>query len=70
MTLINPVCERNHEFVIGKVDWSAIMDSQREPWRHKCAACAYEQGYRDAIRAATGNLFDMTEADIEQLGLQ
>jgi transposase-like protein len=38
-----PICQRSHSPAVTKA-LGSIRSSQRSPQRHKCAACAYEQG--------------------------
>lgn len=43
-------CGRKHPLAETNVSWGNLKDSQGKEWRHKCAACAYELGYQDALR--------------------
>ncbi len=38
------ICDRDHTGEIPKAVLSALPESQRGPWRHACAACAYLLG--------------------------
>jgi hypothetical protein len=44
------VCKRKHDG--PKNIWDSLPDSQAGPQRHKCAACAYEEGIREGVRRA------------------
>lgn len=44
------VCEKSHHKVpIAVAD---VPHNQKTPFRHRCAGCAYEMGYRDGYNAA------------------
>ena len=44
-------CRKRHRsHQTQSVDWERFEESQRYPWRHKCAACAYEQGLTEGLR--------------------
>jgi hypothetical protein len=44
-------CEKNHEGNIpAKI--ANLPESQAGAWRHRCAACAYEVGVADGLKAA------------------
>ncbi len=49
-------CERDHGIASLQVPWEELDKSQREPWRHRCAACAYERGLADGLRRAARRL--------------
>ena len=59
-------CEETHSFANRRIQWDNVSESQKSPWRHRCAACTYEQGYRDAIRDMRNNLFAMSGLDTSQ----
>jgi hypothetical protein len=58
-----PACEQDHHLANRNVEWDSILASQRGPWRHKCAACAYEIGYRDAIADVTRRIAGLFEEE-------
>ena len=64
--MMNTTCDDSHKFAHDRVQWEKVLESQREPWRHRCAACAYEQGYRDAIRDMRDSLSDMSKLEGSQ----
>jgi hypothetical protein len=54
--LNSKTCDKEHT---GKVPMRRIADlpeSQAGAWRHRCAACAYQMGFEDAIRAVKGRI--------------
>ena len=59
-------CEETHSFANRRIQWDNVSESQRFPWRHRCAACTYEQGYRDAIRDMQNRLSTMLKLDISK----
>ena len=63
MVTDTPTCEQEHNLADHNVDWDAMLASQRGPWRHKCAACAYELGFRDAIAYATRRITRLFEEE-------
>ena len=62
-----PTCQREHYLADRNVDWDSILESQKGQPRHKCAACAYEMGYRDAIAYATSRITRLFEDEEGQL---
>ena len=67
-TLITSIsCQKGHDFVTERVDWGHIPESQANQWRHKCAACAYEQGYRDAMAEAAESMKNMFTREVQEL---
>ena len=40
-------CEQNHDNVVDRLQ--DLEESQAGVQRHKCAGCAYERGFNDAI---------------------
>lgn len=49
-TTIVTVCEKSHRRVPLSV--ADVPHSQKGAFRHRCAGCAYEQGYREGYDAA------------------
>ena len=49
-------CKLPHRVVATQKAVKALRDSQAGPQRHKCAACAYEQGIADGMRRATAEI--------------
>lgn len=58
-----PTCQREHYLAHSNVDWDSILESQKGQPRHKCAACAYELGFRDAIAYATRRITGLFEEE-------
>lgn len=56
-----PSCNRDHSNIDPAV-FADLLASQAGPWRHKCAACAYERGYRDALDAVARDIRRRMEA--------
>lgn len=51
-TRTNPqTCTESHEGKIPTERIAALPESQAGPGRHRCAACAYQLGIKDAIRS-------------------
>ncbi|MHC4619089.1 MAG: hypothetical protein ACYTEQ_15200 [Planctomycetota bacterium] len=44
------VCEKSHRNV--PIAACEVPHNQKAPFRHRCAGCAYEMGYRDGYNAA------------------
>lgn len=44
-------CQRDHSGEIPKAVIDALPESQRGPWRHACAACAYLLGLQHGEEA-------------------
>lgn len=40
------ICRKNHRYARL---FAALPSAQSEPGRHKCAGCAYEQGFEDGL---------------------
>ena len=66
LTANNP-CQNSHYFAIARVEWGHILESQANQWRHKCAACAYDQGYRDAMADAAEAMARMFAREVQDL---
>ncbi len=60
-------CQKGHDFATERVDWDHIPQSQANQWRHKCAACAYERGYRDAMAEAAESMKNMFIREVQAL---
>jgi hypothetical protein len=45
-------CEKSHEGNVPTGRLSHLAESQAGPWRHRCAACAYEMGVADGLKAS------------------
>ena len=61
------ICRKPHRY---DDKFKSLNDSQEyymEGRRHQCAACAYEQGYNDAIEGRQNN-FRVEELNISQAG--
>ena len=43
-----PICDRNHGAQVPE-RIADLDESQAGAGRHKCASCAYEKGYQDAV---------------------
>ena len=63
----NISCGKNHQFTMQRVEWNQISYSQANQWRHKCAACAYELGYKDAMAEAARTLGRMFTREVQDL---
>ena len=63
-------CNNQHEFATENVDWNNVPDSQARDWRHKCGACAYDQGYNDGLEAAANRVSEMFTNEFEDLRLE
>lgn len=54
------VCQLPHNEILGNttaVDaLSTLPPSQKSPWRHVCAACAFEKGFNAGLEYAMDNL--------------
>lgn len=44
-------CSKDHSGSLPRARIEVLATSQRDFWRHKCAACAYEVGRADGARA-------------------
>lgn len=60
-----PTCTRNHRYLPV---FAQLPESQAGQGRHKCAACAYEQGYDQGFAHSAPN-FDATVLDDSQAGI-
>jgi len=58
------VCKEEHRYL---PDLEDLPDSQAGEGRHKCAGCAYEQGYDDAFEGR-GRHLDAAKLDESQAG--
>ncbi len=58
------ICKREHRYL---PDLESLPDSQGGPGRHRCAGCAYEQGYDHAM-AGKGRNLDFDSLDDSQAG--
>ena len=58
------ICPKEHRYL---PDLEDLPESQAGEGRHKCAGCAYEQGYDDAFEGRGRNL-DATLLDESQAG--
>lgn len=47
------ICKKEHRYL---PDLETLPDSQAGAGRHKCAGCAYEQGYDDAFEGRASHL--------------
>lgn len=56
-----PNCDRDHSNIDPEV-FADLLNSQAGPGRHKCAACAYERGYQDALEDAARDMRRRMEA--------
>lgn len=56
------LCRRDHRTQVTRAAIKNIDDSQRSFWRHKCAACAYEQGVADGMRRAAAEVTRLADA--------
>ena len=54
-------CKRWHRSKKTLVAVTALDESQRSYWRHKCASCAYEQGVADGLAEAAREAGKLTE---------
>jgi len=65
--LTTGICKKNHRFdsIFSQLPESQKFYSKDE--RHKCAGCAYDQGYNDAIKGNV-NEIRLDELDISQAG--
>lgn len=50
------ICKLRHRTTATRRAVAALDDSQAKLWRHKCAACAYEQGIADGMRQAVAEI--------------
>ena len=55
------ICERPHRSPHTVESVRALDDSQKIKWRHKCAACAYEQGRADGLAEAAREAGKLTQ---------
>lgn len=58
------ICKSEHRYL---PDLETLPDSQGGPGRHRCAGCAYEQGYDHAMSGMGRNL-DIDSVDESQAG--
>ena len=61
------ICQKDHPFATSHLEWEGVPYSQAHHWRHRCAACAYEQGYRDAMAEALSAVSSMFERELRAL---
>ena len=48
------VCQKQHGPILHII--KALPSNQKNSVRHKCAGCAYHQGYKDGVEAAFAKL--------------
>jgi hypothetical protein len=56
---IKPVritCSTDHIGSVPAKKLGGLPESQASAWRHKCAACAYELGFKEGQRALRGKV--------------
>lgn len=53
------ICQKEHSDIQGLMDM--LPYSQGGPGRHKCAACAYEEGYEDGMRGVKRDVDSVLE---------
>ena len=58
------ICQREHRYL---PDLEHLPDSQAGTGRHRCAGCAYQQGYDHAFEGHVRN-FDVHSLDDSQAG--
>lgn len=52
------ICGKNHRYASA---FEALPPAQEEPGRHKCAGCAYEQGFEDGLNDQPSRYADIVE---------
>jgi flagellar biosynthesis/type III secretory pathway protein FliH len=45
-----PICTKRHQSQRTQNAMVQVAESQRSFWRHKCAACAYEEGFDEGVK--------------------
>ena len=71
--MMNNTCDREHSQLRESPVWGGLVESQAGPWRHKCAACAYELGVEEGLRRGAQLAAELagrleTEADRSRIG--
>ena len=58
-------CQKKHYDLVEKV--KTLKPSQAGAWRHKCAGCAYELGFKDGQKDARKRIIDEAVSFLKNL---
>ena len=58
-------CKKKHYDLVEKVE--TLKQSQAGAWRHKCAGCAYELGFKDGQNDEKERIIDVVVSFLKNL---
>ena len=58
-------CQKKHYDLVEKVE--TLKPSQAGAWRHKCAGCAYELGFKDGQKNEKERIVDAVVSFLKNL---
>jgi hypothetical protein len=58
----NEICDKDHSAILNTLETLPISQAPKRG-RHRCAGCAYEEGFRAGMKASGGKPKDGAEYD-------